>query len=180
MPVPPEILHRETVARTRLFRVEQLELRFANGHEATFERLSGTSDGAVIVAAVDADGQVLLVREYAAGVERYELGLPKGLIDPGETPEQAALRELREETGYGAHRLQALGMLTLAPAYMQHGTRIVLAEALYPAPLAGDEPEPPELVRWPLADLAGLAAREDVTEARTLATLYMIRERLEA
>ncbi len=179
MPLPPEILHRETVARTRLFRVEQLDLRFSNGREATFERLSGTTDGAVIVAAVDADGQVLLVREYAAGVERYELGLPKGLIDPGESPEQAALRELREETGYGARRLQALRLLTLAPAYMQHATRIVLAEALYPAPLAGDEPEPPELVRWPLADLAGLAARDDVSEARTLATLYMIRERLQ-
>jgi ADP-ribose diphosphatase len=180
MPLPPEILHRETVARTRLFRVEQLDLRFSNGHEATFERLSGTTDGAVIVAAVDADQRVLLVREYAAGVERYELGLPKGLIDPGESPEQAALRELREETGYGAHRLQALQLLTLAPAYMQHATRIVLAEALYPAPLEGDEPEPPELVRWPLADLAGLAARDDVSEARTLATLYMIRERLQA
>ncbi len=180
MPVPPEILHRETVATSRLFRVERLELRFANGREATFERLTGSTDGAVIVVAVDDGGQVLLVREYAAGLERYEVGLPKGLIDSGESPEQAALRELREETGYGARRLEALQTLTLAPAYMQHGTRIVLAEGLYPDPLQGDEPEPPEVVRWPLADLAGLVARPDVSEARTLAALYLIREKLAA
>ena len=39
--------------------------------------------------------ELLLVREYAAGTERYDLGLPKGLIDMGETPEQAAVRELK-------------------------------------------------------------------------------------
>jgi ADP-ribose diphosphatase len=177
MPTPPKILRRTTVATSRLFRIEALDLRFANGCEVQFERLSGRTDGAVIVAAVDDDGQVLLVREYAAGVERYELGLPKGVIEPGESPEQAALRELREETGFGARRLQALQMLTLAPAYMQHGTRVVFAEGLYPDPLPGDEPEPPELVRWPLERLADLAARPDVTEARTLAALFLIRER---
>ncbi|MDX1592618.1 MAG: ADP compounds hydrolase NudE [Gammaproteobacteria bacterium] len=180
MPSPPKILRRRTVATSRLFRVEQLDLRFANGNEVTFERLGGTTDGAVIVAAVDADGQVLLVREYAAGLERYELGLPKGLIEAGETPERAALRELREETGHGARRLEALQMLTLAPAYMKHGTRLVLAMELYPDPLDGDEPEPPELVRWPLARLPELAERPDVTEARTLAALFLIREKLNA
>jgi len=178
MPNPPQILSRQTVATSRLFRVERLGLRFANGREAEFERLCGRSDGAVIIVALDADGSVLLVREYAAGLERYELGLPKGLIDPGETPETAALRELREETGFGAERLRVLHTLTLAPAYMQHGTTVVLAEALYPAPLPGDEPEPPEVVRWPLADLAGLAARPDVSEARTLAALFLVREGL--
>jgi ADP-ribose diphosphatase len=177
MPTPPKILHRETVAASRLFRIERLNLRFANGHEAEFERLTGSTEGAVMVVALDHDGTVLLVREYAAGVERYELGLPKGLIEPGETPEQAALRELREETGFGARRLQALQMLTLAPAYMQHGTRMVLAEELYHDPLPGDEPEPPEVVRWPLEQLTELAERPDVTEARTLAALFLIRER---
>jgi ADP-ribose diphosphatase len=177
MPSPPKILRRETVAESRLFRIERLALRFANGNEAEFERLCGSSDGAVIIVAVDADGTVLLVREYAAGVGRYELGLPKGLIEPGETPEAAALRELREETGHGAHHLEVLQTLTLAPAYLQHGTTVVLARDLYPAPLPGDEPEPPELVRWPLERLAALAARPDVSEARTLAALFLVRDR---
>ena len=55
---------------------------------------------------------------------------------------------------------------------------MVLAEELYHAPLPGDEPEPPELVRWPLERLSELAERPDVTEARTLAALFLIRERL--
>ena len=49
---------------------------------------------------------VLLVREYAAGMHRYELGLVKGRIDAGETPAQAADRELKEEAGYGARRIE--------------------------------------------------------------------------
>ncbi len=47
-------------------------------------------------------GDLLLVREYAAGTEQYELGFPKGLMDPGETAQEAANRELKEEIGFGA------------------------------------------------------------------------------
>ena len=54
------------------------------------------------------DDTVLLMREYAAGVHRYELGLLKGRMDAGETPEQAANRELKEETGYGARSAHPL------------------------------------------------------------------------
>ena len=84
------------------YRMERLDLEFSNGERRRFERLHGRGHGAVIVVPMlDAD-TVLLVREYAAGFHRYELGLVKGRIDAGETPEQAADRELKEEAGYGA------------------------------------------------------------------------------
>lgn len=178
MTKPPQLLHTEIIARSRLFRIERLDLRFSNGTEVVYERLCGSIDGAVIIVPLRDDGHVLLVREYAAGVGRYELGLPKGRIEPGESPTEAADRELQEEVGHGARRLEILGQLTLAPAYMQHATRIVLARDLYPATRAGDEPEPPEVVPWPLDDLEGLVARDDVTEARTIAALYMTQARL--
>ena len=122
------------------------------------------------------DDTVLLVREYAAGVHRYELGLVKGRIDAGETPEQAADRELKEEAGYGARSLIVLRSLTLAPVYMSHQTSLVIARDLYPERLPGDEPEELEVVPWKLDDLHELILREDFSEGRSIAALFIARE----
>jgi ADP-ribose diphosphatase len=121
---------------------------------------------------------VLLIREYAAGVERYELALPKGRVEEGENIDEAANREIREEVGYGARRLTLLKSMTLAPGYFSHATHIVLAEDLYEDRLEGDEPEALEVVPWPLANIAELVEHEECTEARSIAALYMVRERL--
>ncbi|WP_435103029.1 ADP compounds hydrolase NudE [Arhodomonas sp. AD133] len=175
----PETLSATIVAQSRLFRVEQLDLRFANGTEVVFERLApGRGGGAVLVVPVTGDRELVLIREYAAGTGRYELGLPKGLVEVGEDPIAAANRELREETGFGAERLETLHHLTLAPGYMAHSTQIVLARGLYEAPLPGDEPEPIEVVPWPLAELTELLARPDFTEARSIAAIFLALERL--
>jgi len=175
----PTITATVTVARTRLFHVEQVELRFANGREVSYERLkSKSSGGAVLVVPMLDAHTVLLIREYAAGVDRYELALPKGRVEEGEGIEAAANREIREEVGHGARRLTRLKSLTLAPGYFSHATHIVLAEDLYRDPLEGDEPEVLEVVPWPLADIADLVEQEECTEARSIAALYMVRERL--
>lgn len=174
----PEVLATRTVARSRLFEIQEVDLRFANGTEITFEKLLSRGHGAVLLVPLIAPGRVLLVREYGAGVDRYELQLPKGRVEPGEDMLAAANRELREEVGYAAERLEMVRGLTVAPGYLGHVTHIVLARGLYAAPLPGDEPEPPEVVEWGLDDLATLAAREDCTEARTLAALYIVRDHL--
>ncbi len=62
----PETLHREIVARSRLFRVEALDLRFSNGVEVKYERLTSSTSGAVIVVPMLDDDTVLLIREYSA------------------------------------------------------------------------------------------------------------------
>lgn len=176
MSVPPRILATRLASSTPFLRVEKVDLEFSNGERRTFERLLPSGPGAVmIVPMLDAD-TVLLVREYAVGVERYELGLPKGRIEAGESVEQGAERELREEVGYGARRLRRLAALTLSPAYMTHCTHVMLAEDLYPARLPGDEPEPLQVVPWRLADLHTLLGREDVSEGRSIAALFMARE----
>lgn len=176
----PEILTTETLIRTRLFHIERLDLRFANGTEVQYERLKGGTGGAVLVVPLLDDDTVMLIREYAAGVDRYELALPKGRIEPGEDPLVAANRELMEEIGHGADELVHLTAFTLAPGYLGHQTQVVLARGLYPRRLPGDEPEEIEVVPWSLARLPALMARDDVTEARSIAALYMVRDLLAA
>lgn len=174
----PQILNVKTVAESRLFRIEQVGLRFANGVERVYERLQGAADGAVLIVPLREDGAVLLVREYAVGVERYELGLPKGRIEPGEDILATANRELMEELGLAARRLTPLGAFTVAPGYFGHVTHVILAEDLYPQRLDGDEPEPVEIVPWRLEALADLLLREDFSEARSIAALFLVRERM--
>lgn len=175
MPVKPEILKVTPTARSRLFQVEELELRFSNGVERTYERLASRGHGAVMIIAVDAQEHVILIREYAGGIEDYTLTLPKGLIDPGETAEIAADRELKEEAGFGANKLNFLKEMTSAPNYMGHRISAIIARDLYPCKLEGDEPEPMEVVRWPLSNIEELIAQPELTEGRAIAALYMTR-----
>jgi ADP-ribose diphosphatase len=168
----PKILDRRIVAQSRLFRVEEVDLEFANGARRTFERVPGGVDSVMIVPMLDAE-TVLLIREYGAGSDRYELGLPKGVVEAGEDPLAAADREIQEEIGYGARDLRIIKRVSLVPGYIEHHSLIVLARDLYPSSLPGDEPEPIEVVPWRLNEIDALIARDDFDEARSVAALFV-------
>ncbi len=174
----PEVLHSEIIARTNIFRVERRDLRFSNGVEVSHERLVGSENGAVLIVPMLDEDTVLLIREYATGVHRYELALPKGRIEANESLLDAANREIMEEIGYGAHNLQHLASLTVAPGYLSHETHIVLAENLYEEQHKGDEPEKIDVIPWQLDALPRLLKQKECTEARSIAALFMVQAHL--
>lgn len=169
----PEILAQRAVAQSKLFTIEALDLRFSNGEQRTYERMKPSGRHAVMMVPITAQGDLLLVREYAAGTERYELGFPKGLIDAGESAEQAAVRELKEEIGMGADRLIPLKEVVLAPSYFSSRMTLFIAQDLYSDLLIGDEPEPLEVIRWPLAQAEELLTHLDFSEARSITALLL-------
>jgi len=174
----PTINGQKQVAKSRLFTIEQLELTFSNGEQRQYERMLGSGNGAVmIVPMIDTD-TILLVREYCAGTHSYELGFPKGLIDAGELPEQAANRELQEEIFYGAKKLQHLNQVMMAPAFFNAKMDIFIASDLYPAQLEGDEPEPLEVVPWSIKEYKTLLQQPDFKEARSIAALMLLVDHL--
>jgi len=174
----PEILSTETVAKTRIFHAEKVALRFSNGVEVEYERLLGSKRGAVLIVPVVDQDTVLLIREYGVGKHCYELGFPKGKIDGDESIIDAANREIQEEVGFAARNLDHIQSVSLAPGYLSHTTHIVIAEDLYESRAEGDEPEELEVVPWAISDLDALLERDDFTEARSIAALYMVRDRL--
>src|SRR5574337_1312361 len=144
----PTIHATRDVTHSRLLRVEQIDLEFSNGARRTYERLKGAGPAAVIMVPMLDDETVLLVRE------------------------------LKEEVGHGARKLTILHRLSLSPAYMTHMAHVVLAQDLYPEKLPGDEPEELDVVPWKMSELHPLLGRDDVTDGRSIAALFMTREYL--
>lgn len=174
----PDILARSIVAKSRLFKIEALHLRFSNGAERHFERLISRAKAAVLIIPMKSDDIFLLVREYCAGSERYEIGFPKGLVELDEDFLIAANREMMEEVGYKSENMELLSTMSTAPGYWGSNAGIVLAQDLKPATLPGDEPEPLEVIEWSLKDYKKLLQREDFTEAKSIAALLLLKERL--
>lgn len=171
----PTILHVETVAHSRLFTIETVDLEFSNGVRRVYERMKPSDREAVLIVPI-IDDHLILIREYAVGTESYELGFPKGLIDEGESVLDAANRELKEEIGFGAQKMTFITRVGMAPSYFSSKMNIVIAENLYEASLEGDEPEDLPQIRWPISNLMALLNENDFTEARNISALFLARE----
>lgn len=173
----PEIIAKKTLVKTRIFTIEQLHLQFENGSQVEYERIYSSSGGAVLVVPQLDSDTIVLIREYCAGSHRYEIAFPKGRVEEGESLLVTANREIMEETGYGARKLEHVKSLTVAPGYLSHQTHIVYATDLYQQKQEGDEPEPIEVLYWSLNKLDDLLNNEEFTEARSIAALYLLKKR---
>lgn len=176
----PQVENRREHQASRIFRIETMDLTFSNGQKATYERIMG---GRGAVMAVPFDGtHFYLTVEYCGGMMQYQLGLVKGKIDPGENPEQAVVRELSEEIGYGAHKVTLLkNEMTVAPGMLSLKMYPFLCEELFLQPASsGDEPEPIDLVKLTPAEVSDLIFEPQsvLTEGRTIAALTLALHRI--
>ena len=121
-----ELLGSEPVADHRIFQLRHDRYRLApSGVEHDFIVMD-TADW-VNVVAIDVDGRLILVKQYRHGLQRLSLEPPGGMIDRGETPEAAARRELREETGYVSEKVRFLGRVAPNPALQNNWCHMFLA-----------------------------------------------------
>jgi 8-oxo-dGTP pyrophosphatase MutT (NUDIX family) len=121
--------------------------------------------------------EVLLLRQFRFGVERFTLEIPGGMCDPGESPAAAARRELREETGFEARELVELGWVHPNPAVQTNRCHSFLARDV--ARVGPPEPDPVEqfeLVRVPLAEIPQRIARREITHALVVAAFHLLGE----
>ncbi len=126
--------------------------------------------GAAVVA-IDADGQVLLVRQLRPAVEANLLELPAGLVEPGEQPIDCARRELAEETGFSADRLEPLVRFYTSPGFSTELVHIFVATGLRESAVDPDEEEEIELVRLPLEYAIDQVLQGGLSDAKTIAGL---------
>jgi len=126
----------------------------------------------VAIVALDSRGDVLLVRQFRLPVKQSLLEIPAGGVDSGETAEEAAQRELQEETGQRAGRLERLCSFFASPGYCDEYMHLYLATGLEPGALAADADESIEVVRLPLDEALRLIERGEICDAKTIVGLW--------
>ena len=173
----PKIQAVNTVATSRLFRIEDVDLSFTNGKTAVFQRIVSPGP-AVMVVPILPQG-LLMVSEYAVGSDKYELGFVKGAIDAGETKEEAAHRELAEEVGFGARKLTYVRQMQSMPHYSDFRMHLFFATDLYPEQRVGDEVEPLVQMTWPTDDIDELLVHPEINDPRVLAALMLVQKWLQ-
>jgi len=168
------MFHERTVTsrcayRGRILRVDELDVELENGRTAHREIVRHAA--AVAVLARRPDGRFVLVRQFRKAAERVLLEVVAGGLEPGETPEACARRELREETGYGTVRIAPLGSIFLSPGYCDEVLHLFFAEVeATPAAPEPDDDERLEPVLLEEAELQAAAAPGgSIEDSKTLA-----------
>lgn len=172
-----ETLQQQTVYHGRAFNVRSDEVRLPNQRSMHVDIVEHV--GAVTILPVDNDGCILFVRQYRHAAGRELLELPAGTLNPGEPPETCAAREIREETGFAAGRLQKLGEFFLAPGYSTEYMVVYLATELKPAPLPGDQDEFITLQPVPVEQAYRMALAGEVMDGKSLAGLFLAKPYLQ-
>ena len=147
-----------------------------NGRETTREIVEHSD--CIAVVAVDADNNVLLVKQFRKPVGKELLEIPAGGIDHGEDPEAAVRRELREEIGYMPQKVKRLGGFYSAPGYCTEYLHLYLATDLVPSRLFAEDTEEISLVRVPMVQIPDLIASGRFCDAKSIAGLLTYLEYL--
>ena len=134
-------------------------------------------DDCVAIVPIDAEDNIILVRQFRHAVGKELLEVPAGGIQPGETPEQAVCRELQEETGYFPNKLKKLGGFYAAPGYCTEYLYLYLATDLVPSRLFAEDTDEIEVVRVPLGEIPRLIAEGKICDAKSIAGLLTYLEK---
>ena len=134
--------------------------------------------GAVALVALDGEGNVLFVRHFRKAIERELLELPAGTLEHGEEPEACARRELREETGYRAGRMEHLVSFYSSPGFLTERLEVFLARELVWDPLPAREEEIIELRKLPLGQALALIAQGHICDAKSIIGILLTWKRL--
>lgn len=166
----PVIQSSRSVHDGRIIKLFLEEVRLPNGNTVTLELIR--HPGASAVVPVDRDGNAILVRQYRHATGSWLLEVPAGTFDhPGESPEDCALREVEEETGYRAGRLVPLGWIWTTPGFTDEKIWLYLALDLTPTVPDLEADEVLTVETLPLEEAARRAVSGEIVDGKSVCAL---------
>ena len=175
--MPFELIKSETLLQGRAFKIRRDYLRTPDGLETKLEIVE--HGGSVVIIPVDDEDHLLFVKQYRHAAKADLLELPAGTREEEEPFEECAAREIREETGMAAGKLQKVGAFYLAPGYSTEFMVVFVATDLKQNPLKADYDEFLQVEKVPVKKAMEMAEGGEVPDAKSLAALLLARSYLE-
>ncbi|MCZ6545393.1 MAG: NUDIX hydrolase [Chloroflexi bacterium] len=177
MPTPEDPLREQLVGSDRLYEGHIVNLRkdtlqLSDGREVTREIVEHSP--AVVILAFDDEGRIAFVRQWRSATAKALLELPAGGVDPGETPEQAAARELQEEVGLKPGKLEPLHGFWVAPGWATEYLHGFVARDCERASLPADADERIEVHYLTLGEAMARIEEGEIKDAKTIILLQAI------
>jgi len=169
-----EILSTEVIFEGRILKLRVDTVRTVDGRKSTREVVEHAACIAVIV--VDADDNILLVRQYRRAIDQELLEIPAGGIDEGESIEEAVVREMREETGFRPQKVVRLGGFYSTPGFCDEYLYLYLATDLVSDPLSAEDTPGIEVVRVPVSQVPELVNSGKIEDSKSIAGLLFYLE----
>lgn len=171
----PQILNSVERFRGRVFSVSVDSIREG---DKVYEREVVHHSGSAVIVPVFADGTVALVRQYRHPAVRYLLETPAGTLRQGEAPERGAARELEEESGFVAGRLEKLSEFFVSPGFCEEKMWVYLATELSETKQQLDEDEVLDVVRLPFSQALGMITTGEIEDAKTIIGIMLAAPRV--
>ncbi len=163
--------HDELIHESFLFQVHRLQFRTSEGKSVLRDLVK--HNGAALILPVLADGSIVMIRNYRYAFERYLWELPCGTLEDGEDPVICAARELTEETGYTAGRMEKLGSYCSCPGYSNEVIHAFLATDLSSGRQVLDDHEDITIEITPDQKVRRMVADNQITDGKTIAALSL-------
>jgi len=171
----PKIINSEKVFEGRVFNVTRDTV---SEGEHTYTREVVHHSGSAVIIPVYDDGTVVLVRQYRHPAVRYLLEAPAGTLTKGERPEVGAVRELQEELGLSATRLEKLSEFFVSPGFLEEKMWVFLATDFTEGEQRLDDDEFLDLVRLPIAEALEMITSGEIQDAKTIIGLMLAAPRV--
>jgi ADP-ribose pyrophosphatase len=171
----PQIIHSEEIFRGRVFDVTVDTIL---ERDTTYKREVVRHPGSAVIVPAFPDGSVALVRQYRHPAVRYLLEIPAGTLNRGERPEEGAARELEEELGFVAGKLQKLTEFFVSPGFCEEKMWLYLATEMTQTEQRLEDDELLDVVRLPLSQALEMITDGEIEDAKTIIGLMLAAPRL--
>jgi ADP-ribose pyrophosphatase len=169
----PEPIEQRSIFTGRIFEARVDTVLMPDGSQLTREVVD--HPGAVAIVPINDNSEVILVRQYRYPAGQRLLEIPAGTLEPDESPDATAQRELQEEIGFASRNLRALGAFFASPGFCTEFIYLYLARDPVPSKLEGDDDEDINVETIPLSRVDQLIRHGEIQDGKSIAGLLMAR-----